>query len=114
MFYDAETHRDGVIQTGEVLFTSETNNVDVRFTSDYTERRTGFTLDIRSALCSELVYPEEDENSSKDCDDITAQELVIVAGEVLRGVLVTDTEYDGHYSNYACQNWNIMADENQV
>ena len=90
--------------------------MDVTFTCDYSERRTGFTLDIRSTLCSDLENSEEDEGdevTSEDCDDQTAQELVIAAGEVLEGALVTNTE-DGNYPNHACQNWNIMADENQV
>ena len=39
---------------------------------------------------------------------------MIAAGEVLEGALVTDTENDGNYPNHACQNWNIVADENQV
>ena len=78
--------------------------MDVTFTSDYSERRSGFTLDLRSTLCSDL---------GKDCADRTAQELVIAAGEVLEGALVTDTE-DGKYPNHACQNWDIMIDENQV
>ena len=93
--------------------------MDVTFTSDYSERRNGFTLDIRSTLCSDLENvesqeDEEDEDTSEDCDDRPAHELVIPAEEVLEGALVTDTENDGKYPNYACQNWNIMTDENQV
>ena len=38
---------------------------------------------------------------------------MVPAEEVLEGALVTNTE-DGKYPNDACQNWNIMADENQV
>ena len=120
MLYLTETSKDGVIPTGDVLFTSETNNVDVTFTSDGTQRRTGFTLDIRSTLCSNLESSEEDEEDEEDedtiedCNDSIAQELVIPAAEVLEGALVTDTENDGKYPNHACQNWNIMTDENQV
>ena len=33
-FYLTEIKHSGVIPTSAVLFTSETNNVDVRFTSD--------------------------------------------------------------------------------
>ena len=116
VLYLTETSKDGVILTGDVLFRSETNNVDVTFTSDGTQRRTGFTLDIRSTLCSNLESSEEDEedeDTSEDCGDSTAQEVLIVAGEVFEGALVTDTE-DGKYPNNTCQNWNIMADENQV
>ena len=112
-FYLTETSKDGVIQTDDLLFTSETNNVDVTFTSDGTQRRTGFTLDIRSTLCSNLESSEEDEDNIEDCNDSIAEELVIPAAEVLEGALVTDTE-DGKYPNNTCQNWNIMADENQV
>ena len=65
------------------------------------------------------IYPTKVSNPqveerSEDCDDRNAQEVVIVAGEVLEGALATDTEYDGNYPNHACQNWNIVADENQV
>ena len=116
VFYLTEINHSGAIPTGAVLFTSETNNVDVRFTSDNSVTRIGFTLDIRSTLCSEIVTPdeEEEENSSENCEDRPAQELVIGAGEVLQGALVTDTGNDFNYPNNACQKWNIMADENQV
>ena len=66
--------------------------MDVRFTSDEYVTGTGFTLDIRSTLCK----------------------VVIVAGEFLQGALVTDTDTGGNYPNNACQNWTIIADENQV
>ena len=117
VLYLTETSRDGEYMDGDALFRSETNNVDVTFTSDSTERRTGFTLDIRSTLCSNLEHSEEDEedeDTSVDCADRTAQEVVIAAGELLEGALVSDTENDGNYPDYACQNWNIMTDENQV
>ena len=113
MFYHAETYQHGGIATSTVLFTSQTNNVDATFTSDFSERRSGFTLDIRSVLCSELVYPE-DEDSGEYCDYINAQDLVIAAGEILQGALVTDTENDGKYLNHECQKWNIRTDETQV
>ena len=100
--------------TGDVLSTSETNSVDVKFKSDETITDSGFTLDVRSIPCSDrAIYPQvEDEDDP--CDDRTAQEIVIASGEVLEGTLVTDTVNDGNYSNNACQNWNIMTDENQV
>ena len=40
--------------------------------------------------------------------------MVIAARQVLQGAIVTDTENDGQYPNNACQNWNIITDENQV
>ena len=110
VLYLTETKRSGVIATGDVLFTSETNSVDVRFTSDYIVTYSGFYLDIRSALCSDPLNTEEYD----DCDDITSEELVIAAGDFLEGALVTDTEDDSSYPNHACQNWNIMTDEYQV
>ena len=79
--------------------------------------------DVESSDSSYPVNPEANvssiesgdrETRSEDCDDRTPQEVVIAAGEVLEGALVTDTENDGNYSNDACQDWNIMADENQV
>ena len=93
---------------GDILFTSETSNVDVRFTSDSSGRMSGFTLDVQSIPCSEREsFPEHGE----PCDP---QEVVISAWEVQQGALVTDTGNDGNYINHACQNWNIIADENQV
>ena len=109
MLYLTETKRHGVIATGYVLFTSETNNVDVRFRSDYTVRYSGFSLDIRSTLYSDLGNSHEDE----DCDD-PAHDPVIATGEVLQGDLVTNSDNLGKYQTDACQNWNIMTDENQV
>ena len=112
-FYLTVTSHEGFIPTGDVLFTSETNNVDVRFTSDHSRTKTGFTLDIRSTLCSEIVTPEEDIDVIVYCEP-PAQQLVINAGEVLQGALVTDTEDSGNYSNNACQKWIIRTDENMV
>ena len=109
MLYLTETNREGVIATGNILFTSDTNNLDVRFSSDYSKRYSGFSLDIRSTLCSDLENPHEDE----DCDG-TSQDLVIAAGEFLHCALVTNSDNNGRYLNNACQNWNIMTDENQV
>ena len=45
------------------------------------------------------------------CD---TQVVEIAAGEVLPGAFVSHTESDGNYSNNACQEWNILAGENQV
>ena len=85
LLYLTETSRDGEYMDGEILFTSETNNVDVRFTSDSSERRTGFTLDVRSIPCSDrVIHPQiEDEEPGEPCDDGTAEDVVIAAGEVL-------------------------------
>ena len=53
VLYLTETKTAGIKANGDVLFTSETNSVDVRFTSDYIVAKSGFYLDIRSTLCSE-------------------------------------------------------------
>ena len=130
MLYFTETHKEGYYSTGDVLFTSKTNNVDVKFTSDYSVTWSGFRLNIRSISCADCdnfpqtvvntasttvdysphspVHPSETPNS---CD---AQEVQIAAEQVLQGALITNTENDGNYPNNACQNWNIIANENQV
>ena len=114
-----ETAKDGVYASGDVLFTSQTNNVDVRFTSDYSVTRSGFGLNIRSIPCTERDnFPEtvigtESAEEYSDCDD-SVHEVPIAAGEVLEGAIVTNTESDGNYSNNACQQWNIIAGENEV
>ena len=51
MLYLTETRREGNYPNGDVLFASETNNVEVEFTSDFSERRTGFALNVRSVNC---------------------------------------------------------------
>ena len=116
MFYLTETNRDGAYMTGDILFTSETNNVDVKFKSDESITDSGFTLDVRSIPCSDrAIYPQvEDEEPGDPCDDSIAQEVMIAAGEVIEDALITVTESGGNYSNSACQDWNIMAEENQV
>ena len=65
MLYLTGTRREGNYSAGDVLFTSETNSVDVSFTSDSSIRRSGFSLDIRSASCTELVNSEEDEEEDE-------------------------------------------------
>ena len=45
---------------------------------------------------------------------VFVNEVKVGAGGVLEGALVSDTESDGKYPNHACQDWNIMAEENQV
>ena len=112
--------------------------MNARFTSDYIVRRSGFTLDVQSIPCSDCEnfpqhgdfnphdvyssttsYPEYTEGygnysgNNGGCDD-SAQEVHIPTGETHYGALITDTENDGNYPNHACQNWNIIADENQV
>ena len=74
-------------QAGYGLFMSETNSVDAEFTSDYSYRRSGFSLDIQSTSCTDLVdmNSEEDEESSgmpNNCDD-PAQEIMVSAGDIL-------------------------------
>ena len=129
-----EKRREGLYSTGDILFTSETNNVNARFTSDYSIRRTGFTLDVQAIPCSDREnYPEQADFNPHDvyssttsypeygnysgnnggCDE-SAQEVQIPAGETNQGALVTNSENDGNYPNNACQNWNIITDENQV
>ena len=127
MLYLTESVRHGVYSTGDVLFTSQTNNVDVRFTSDPIISGTGFGLNIKSIPCTERDnFPETDVNTQSTeeptpgygemnhgCDE-SAQEVQIAAGEVLEGAIVTNAESDGYYPNYACQQWNIIASENEV
>ena len=83
MLYITEYRKSGNRPTGQVLFTSRTNNVDVRFTSDEDERRKGFTLDITSMACADVPNP---------CDDVIAQEVVVPTGEVLESALFTEWE----------------------
>ena len=89
----------------------------VKFTSDSLQRRRGFTLDIRSTLCSGLDNSEVDSSETpEDCND-PAQEIRIAKGEVLQGALSVKTEgygYNAYYLNDACQKWNIITDKNQV
>ena len=95
MLYFTETRKEGHYLSGE-LFTSETNNVNVKFTSDESVTRSGFTLDIRSTLC------------------YSVQEVVVAPGEVLEGAIVSYTQSDGLYPNRALQDWSITTEENQV
>ena len=90
-----ETRKEGRFISGE-LFASETNNVDVKFTSDDSVRRTGFSLNITSTLC------------------YSVQEVVVAAAEVLEGAIVSYTQSDGLYPNRALQDWIITTEENQV
>ena len=138
MLFLTEKRREGDYSTGDILFTSVYNNVNARFTSDLSVRRSGFTLDVHSIPCSDRAnFPQHDDFNPQDvyssttsypeytegngnysgnnggCDD-SAQEVQIPTGETLQGALVTDTENDGNYPNHACQTWNIIADENQV
>ena len=46
--------RDGYYPADYDLFTSETNNVDVIFTSDKSEVRSGSRLDVRSTSCDSV------------------------------------------------------------
>ena len=117
MLYLTETEKDGVYSAGDVLFTSQTNTVDVRFTSDSSFRYSGFGLNIRSIPCTDRENFPETESTEEfggwnyGCD---TQEVHIAAGEVLEDAIVTNTESDGNYPNNACQEWNIIGDENQV
>ena len=129
-----ETRKEGHYSTGDTLFTSETNNVNVRFTSDYTITRSGFTLDVQSISCADhpqhpqqgdddhhttSAYPDYTDGNpnysgnSGGCEE-SVQEVQLAEDEVQPDALVTDTESNGNYPNNTCQNWNIIADENQV
>ena len=131
-----ETRREGHYSTGDILFTSESNSVTARFTSDLSITKSGFTLDVQSISCadrpqylqlddsnqadvytSSVAYPEYTDgnpNYSGNNDVCDEQELQLAAGDEQQGALVTETESDGNYPNHACQNWNIFADESQV
>ena len=124
LLFLTEAIREGQYSTGEILFTSETNNVNVSFTSDDVTTRSGFTLDVQSISCADRPqYPQQinylmdwdpyDSDYNYGCVQ-SAQEVVVAGGEVLQGALVSDTGHDGKYPNNACQNWNIRTDENQV
>ena len=91
-----ETSRSGSYHKDYPLFRSETNSVDVRFTSDYNGRKDGIMLDVKSTTCGSDV-----------------EKVVVDAGEVLEGAIVTDVESDGKYPNKAIQKWKIITDENQ-
>ena len=112
MFYLTETRKEGYYSTGDVLFTSQTNNVDVKFTSDFSVRRSGFRLNIRSILCTDRdnflqtdvsTATTEQYSANTDYDvytsgmgmnhgcDESAQEIQIATGQVLPGALVTNT-----------------------
>ena len=133
MLYFTEIRKDGYYSTGDVLFTSQTNNVDVKFTSDYSVTRSGFRLNIRSILCTDrdnfsqtdmntattegyIVNTDHDVYTSgmpDGCDE-SVQEVEITTGQVLPGAIVTNTDNDGNYPNNACQQWNVIASENEV
>ena len=112
--------------------------MNARFTSDHSVRESGFALDVQSIPCSDRAnypqyeifnpqdvyssttsypeYTEGIENGSGNnggCDD-SAQQVVIAPGEVFYGALISDTVFDGNYPNHACQNWKIIADQDQV
>ena len=56
MLYFAARDRYGNYSAGYVLFTSDTNSVDVGFTSDRTIAFSGFTLDVESVACKTYNY----------------------------------------------------------
>ena len=137
LFFTA-TRREGHYSTGDILFTSETNNVNARFTSDLSIRRSGFTLDVQSIPCADGEnFPQVDDFNPADvytgsgaypeypygnpnysgnnggCDE-SVEEVELAARQFLQGALVSDTESDGNYSNNACQTWNIITEENKV
>ena len=80
-----ETRREGHFATGVILFTSETNNVNARFTSDYSVRRSGFTLDVQSVACGEYGF--------------VLQVMILTSGEYLIRVGL-DTKLKNGNANY--------------
>ena len=56
MLYLTESRESGDYPRGKILFKSETYNVDARFTSDWSTRFHGFTLDVRSTDCADGMY----------------------------------------------------------
>ena len=102
-----ETRRYGHYSTGDILYTSETNSVNARFTSDYRTAKKGFRLDVQSTPCTDL----ENYLQHLKCDE---QEVQLSTGEVQHAALVTEVGSYGEYPNCACQNWNIITDENEV
>ena len=104
-----ETRREGHWSTGVILFTSETNSVTAKFTSDFSVTRSGFTLDVQSISCADREnYPQHDYCA------VSVQEVQLATGDEQQGALITDTESDGNYPDNACQTWNIITDESQV
>ena len=53
ILYLTEHRKEGRYQPGYILFKSETNNVDVRFTSDKHIYYRGFSMDVRSTDCAD-------------------------------------------------------------
>ena len=103
-----ETLRYGrYYSTGDILYTSETNSVTARFSSDYRTTRSEFRLDVKSIPCTDVVnylqHLKYDE-----------QEVQLSAGEVQKGARASETIYLGNYPNDASQNWNIITDENEI
>ena len=106
-----ETRREGHYSTGDILFTSETNRVNARFTSDLSVRRSGFTLDVQSISCADREnyqqqpttsgypnYPNGNPNYSGNnvgCDE-SVHEVQLAAGDEQQAALVTETEVDGN------------------
>ena len=116
MLYLTETQKDGNYSSDDVLFTSETNSVIVRFTSDWGITSSGFSLDVRSISCADREqYPETgNQQEYEDHGSCDAEEVVIATGEEQQSALVTHTDSDGYYPNHACQEWSINTDDNQV
>ena len=57
MLYLTEVYKYGSANAGDVLFTSETNVLDVFFESDSTVTFPGFTLDVgTTTACSTGMY----------------------------------------------------------
>ena len=102
MFYLTETRKEGYYSTGDVLFTSQTNNVDVKFTSDFSVRRSGFRLNIRSILCTDHDnFPQPDINTATTEQYIVNTDYDVYTSGMNHGV---NTDYDVYTSgmNHGC------------
>ena len=53
LLYLTEARKECYFPTDDVLFISQTYNLDVKFTSDYSVTNTGFRLNIRSISCAD-------------------------------------------------------------
>ena len=93
MLYLSETRRDDGYASDSVLFVSETNSVDVKFTSDKSSNYPGFTLDVRSIDCADRArYPLA---GNSFCNAPNLFELGV--GQTLEGVIAMETDSNGKY-----------------
>ena len=111
ILYITATRRDSSYISGDVLFASQTQRVEVRFTSDWYISRTGFSLDVTAAPCSTAVsIPIQ--LPPPTCNN--PEEVQVPTGETLEAALVSYTQSDGTYPNHMCQAWIVTTDPGQV